>query len=138
MSLEKIIAKIIAEAEAEAERLIRESRDRAEVIWKEAEQEASRRSAAYLEEEERQARLQALRITSQARLEKNMALLREKRKLLDGVLEKALAEAAVGSREIRRTVILKDGVREEVVGLEELVEELRVRLEGQILEALLA
>jgi vacuolar-type H+-ATPase subunit H len=136
MSLEKIIEKIISDAEAEAEEIIRESRDKAENIRKAAEKEGAERAAAYLQEAEREAGLEASRILTQARLEKKLKILRQKRELLDDILRAAFEADPLRQKEFKRKVIAKDGEREESFDREKLIEELRSRLENDILEAL--
>jgi len=136
MSLEKIIEKIISDAGAEAERIILESRNKAENIRRAAEREATECVASYLKEAEREAALQASRIITQARLEKKMNILCQKRELLDEVMRKAFKADSLRQKELKRKVITKDGEREEAFAREELIEELLTRLENDILEAL--
>lgn len=136
MSLEKIIDKIIADARAEAERIILESRHKAEAIKKAAEEQASSQTSAYRKEVEREAMLQASRIVTQARLEKKLTLLRQKRELLEEVLKKTLEDDSLRKKTPVRKVILKGGVKEEAMDREKLIEELRSRLENDILKAL--
>ncbi len=136
MSLEKIIDKIIADARAEAERIILESRHKAEALKKTAEEQASSQASAYRKEVEREAMLQASRIVTQARLEKKLALLRQKKELLEEVLKKTLEDGSLPKKTLTKKVILKGGEQEEAMDREKLVEELRSRLENDILKAL--
>ncbi len=136
MSLEKIIEKIIADAQAEADRIIQESRQRAEAIKKDAEEQASGKAEAYRKEVEREAQLQASRIVTQARLEKRLRLLRQKRELVEEVLKRILEDDSLGKRTLAVKVIAKGGEREEAMNREKLIEELRSRLESDILRAL--
>ena len=136
MSLEKIVEKIFADAMAEAERISLETRERADGIKKAAKEEAEKRAAAYLQEAEREARLQASRIITQARLEKRMRILREKRALLEHVLERALSNDVLRQSKLKKQVIAKEGEREEDFSREQLFEELRSRLEKDILDVL--
>jgi vacuolar-type H+-ATPase subunit E/Vma4 len=136
MSLEKIVAKIISDAEAEAEKVIQESRDKAANIRMAAEKEGAERAAAYLQEAEREAALEASRTVSQARLERKLKILRQKRELLDDILRSAFEADSLRQKELKRKIIVKDGEREELVAREQLIEELRSRLENDILEAL--
>lgn len=136
MSLEHIVEKIIAEGKAEAERIVQESRRKAEDVRTAAEKEAAERAAATLMEAEREAALQANQIMAQARLEKKIALLRQKRELLDEVLKDAFHQTAPDEIRLKRQVVDKDGVREEAIDRDRLIEELRPRLEKEILEAL--
>lgn len=136
MSLEQIVEKIIAEGKAEAERIVQEGRQKAEAVRIAAEKEAAERAASTLKDAEREAALQANQIMAQARLEKKIALLRQKRELLDKVLKDAFYQMAPGEIRLKRRVVDKDGVREESIDREKLIEELRPRLEKEILEAL--
>jgi vacuolar-type H+-ATPase subunit H len=136
MGLEHIVEKIIAEGKAEAEKIVQESLKKAADIQTEAEKEAAEKAAAYLKEIEREASLQANQIMAQARLEKKISLLRQKRALLDEVLRKAFSQMAPDEIRIKRQVVVKDGTREEPFDADRLLEELRPRLERDILEAL--
>jgi vacuolar-type H+-ATPase subunit E/Vma4 len=136
MSLEKIIEKIISDAEAEAERIIRQSRNRADELKKSAEREAEERASAYLREALREANLQAGRIVTQARLEKKLEILRQKRTILDDVMREAFRADLLRRKELKRKIIGKAGEREELLDKEKLIEELRQRLEKDIIEAL--
>lgn len=136
MSLEKIIEKIISEARVEAEAIIEESRQRAEDIKNKARQEALELAARYRQEVERQARLEASRIITEARLEKKLRLLRQRKDLLEEVLRKAVSDQAVKQKMLTKKVVLKQGEREEALDRERLIEELRARLEYDIVEAL--
>jgi len=136
MGLEHIIEKIIAEGKTEAEKIVQESRKKAADIQTEAEKEAAERAASHLKETEREASLQANQIMAQARLEKKIALLRQKRELLDEVLRKAFGQTAPEEIRLKRQVVVKDGIKEEPFDADRLLEELRPRLEKDILEAL--
>ena len=136
MSLDNIVEKIIAEGKAEAENLVRESREKAAAILSAAEKEAAEQADTALKEAERQASLQANQILAQARLEKKIALLRQRRELLDEVLKKAFQQAAPGQAGLKRRIVGKEGARDEPFDRDRLLEELRPRLEREILEAL--
>ncbi len=136
MSLEKIVERIIADARAQAEAIIEESRQRAEAMKSKAREEALELAARYRQEVEREARLEASRIVTQARLEKKLRLLRQRKDLLEEVLKRALADQAVQEKMLTKKVILKQGEREEAVDRERLFEELRSKLEYDIVEAL--
>ncbi|MDH4270630.1 MAG: V-type ATP synthase subunit E family protein [Candidatus Aminicenantes bacterium] len=136
MGLEHIVEKIIAEGKAEADKIVQESRKKAADIQTEAEKEAAERAAAHLKETEREASLQANQIMAQARLEKKISLLRQKREILDEVLRKAFSQTDPDQIRLKRQVVVKDGTREEPFDADRLLEELRPRLERDILEAL--
>jgi vacuolar-type H+-ATPase subunit H len=136
MSIEQIVEKIIAEGRAEADKIIQESRKKAADLRTAAEKEAAEKAAAYLKETEREASLQANQITAQARLEKKIALLRQKRDLLDEVLRKAFGQMPADEIRLKRQVVAKDGIREESFDPDKLLEEVRPRLERDVLETL--
>lgn len=136
MSLEKIVEKIIADARFEAEKIVFESRRKAEEIKEAARKEAEEKAAARRGEVERKAQLQASRIVTQARLEKKLRLLARKRELLDEVMTQAFDNDSFRRLELKRQVVVKDGVQEEVLDRGKFIEELRTRLEAEILDAL--
>jgi vacuolar-type H+-ATPase subunit H len=136
MGLEQIVEKIISEGKAEAEKIVQESRQKAIDIQASAEKDGAERAALYLKESEREASLQANQIMAQARLEKKIALLRQKRELLDEVLRKAFSQSVPAEIRLKRKVVVKDGTREEPFDPDRLLEELRPRLERDVLEAL--
>ena len=92
MSLEKIIAKILDDARAEAERIAAEGGLRAEAIRDEARREAERQAEILVREAEREARLEAVRIVTQARLEQ--LFLRERYRELDRLTVNAILDEA--------------------------------------------
>jgi formylmethanofuran dehydrogenase subunit B len=131
MGLEQIVEKIISEGKMEADKIVEESRKKAADI-----QAAAEKAALYLKEAEREASLQANQIMAQARLEKKIALLRQKREILDDVLKKAFGQTVTGDIPLKRKVVVKDGTREEPFAPERLLEELRPRLEKDVLDVL--
>jgi vacuolar-type H+-ATPase subunit H len=136
MSLEKIVDKILDDARAEAERTRAESLRKAADIREEAKRQAGELAGALLREAEREARLEAGRIVTQARLEGRIGLLAAKKSLITEVLEKALGAAPVRGRSLTRTVILKDGEREEPFDRAKLLDEVRPGLENLIADIL--
>ncbi len=136
MSLEKIVDRILAEARAEAERIVLESREKADGIRGAAKKEAEEKAAAILAEAEREARLQASRILSQAKLEKKLRVLEQKRTLLEEVLTQALDSESLRRLSLRKKVVAKDGEQEQVLDRTQFREELRARLECDILDLL--
>lgn len=136
MSLERILQRIQDDAQAEAERIIQESKKKAEEIKEAARREACDLAASLLEEKERGAQLEASRLITQARLEGKINLLSSKKRLIEEVLEKAFKGERLKDRELKKEVILKEGKREEFFDEEKLKEELRPLLEGYIAEVL--
>ena len=132
MSLESILEKIGREAQAERERIIRESRDRAEKLKSEAEQEAGEQVDQLLRESVREAVLEAHRLVTQARLQKKLRLLALKKELIDEVLEQAFSQQTSSALSLKRHIVLKEGVREEALDQGTIKKELRPRLESFI------
>ncbi|NIM59584.1 MAG: hypothetical protein GTO16_11680 [Candidatus Aminicenantes bacterium] len=136
MSLEKILQKIIEDAQTEADDIILESKKKAEEIKEKARKESSSLLEAMSKEAERQGQLEASRIITKARLEKKINTLARKKELIEEVLEKAFQKGAKGKKGLKRKVIMKEGESEEPYDEEKLKEELRTKLESEILEAL--
>lgn len=136
MSLEKILKKIIDDAQDEAKKITVESRNKAEEIRKKAQIETEQIAEALVKEAKREGQLEASRLLTQARLEKKISILSTKRQLIEEVLEKAFKKGTSGMRGIKRKIILKDGEKEEPYDEEKLKEELRFALEKDIIEAL--
>lgn len=136
MSLERILQKIEEDAHLEVEKIIQESQKRAEEIKEEARKEGSLISASFLKIKEREARLEASRLVTQARLEGRIKLLGFKKRLIDEVLERAFQGERLREKGLKKEVILKDGKREESFDEEKLKEELRPHLEGFIAKVL--
>jgi vacuolar-type H+-ATPase subunit H len=136
MSLEKILEKIIDDAQNEADDIILESKKKAEEIKEKARNEASNLLESIVKEAERQGQLEASRIVTKARLEKKINTLARKKELIEEVLEKAFQKGAKGKKGLKRKVIMKEGESEEPYDEEKLKEELRSKLESEILEAL--
>ncbi len=136
MSLEKILEKIIEDAQTEADKIIVESQKKAEEIKEKARNEASDLAEALLKEAEKQGHLEASRIVTKARLEKKINTLSRKKELIEEVLEKAFQKGAKGKKGLKRKIIMKEGESEEPYDEEKLKEELRTELESEILEAL--
>jgi vacuolar-type H+-ATPase subunit H len=136
MSLEKILKKIIEDAQSEADKIILESEKKAGEIKEKARQEAANLAEALIKEEERKGRLEASRLVTQARLERKISILSRKKELIDHVLEKAFQKGVLGKEGLKRKIIMKDGEREEPYDEKRLKEELRLKLENEIIEAL--
>jgi vacuolar-type H+-ATPase subunit H len=136
MSLEKILEKIISDAQSEADKIMLESQKKAEEIREKAQKEASDLAGVMLKEAERQGHLEASRLVTQARLEKKINMLSRKKELIEEVLEKAFMQGTRGKPGLKRKIIMKKGESEEPYDKEKLKEELRAKLENEILEAL--
>jgi vacuolar-type H+-ATPase subunit E/Vma4 len=136
MSLEKIIERILAEAQVETDRIIQESRIKADDIREKARIEGQKHAEALLEEVDRQGKLEAGRLITQARLEKRIKLLSCKKELIDEVLDKAFQKENLANKGIKQKIIMKDGQKEVSFDQERLKQELRPLLEKDIAEVL--
>jgi V/A-type H+-transporting ATPase subunit E len=136
MSLEKILQRIVDDAQAEAERIIQENKMKGEEIKEKSRQEASELADSLLEMSERKANLEASRLITQARLEGRLNLLSSKKKLIEEVLERAFQIEGLQEKRMKKEIVLKEGKREESFDEEKLKDELRPLLEGYIAKVL--
>lgn len=136
MSLEKILSKILEEAQGEGEKIILESRKKAEEIKQNARKQGEMQAKVLVEQVERQGNLEASRMVTQARLEKRIKVLRCKKELIDEVLDKAFQKQKGEKIGLKRKIIRKDRDEEEFVDHEKLKKELRPKLEKTIAEVL--
>ena len=136
MSLEKILERIIDDANAEAEKILQENREKADGIKKKAEKEAKESAEVLVKEAERLGQLEASRLITQARLETKINILARKKELVQEVLEKAFQKKLLEKTGLKRNIITKQGEREEPLDEARLKEELRSKLENEILEVL--
>lgn len=136
MSLEKIVERILADAQAEADRIIKESRLKADEIREKARKQGEEHAQALIEEVERQGKLEANRLLTQARLEKRIKILTCKKELIDEVLDKAFQKERFEEKGLKQKIIMKDGEKEVFFDQEKLKQELRPRLENLIVEVL--
>ncbi len=136
MSLEKILKRITDDARAEADKIILENKRKAKEIKENAREEASKLAEELVREAERKARLEASRLVTQSRLEKKINILAEHKDLIEEVLGKAFQKSIKSAKGLKRKIILKQGEREEPYDVERLKEELRSKLENEIMETL--
>jgi len=136
MSLEQILKRIVDDAQAEADRIVRENQEKAAEIKAKAEQEASGLAEAMVKEVDNQGGLETSRIITQARLEAKIRILSQKKELIQEVLDKAFQKQDLQKKGIKRKIITKEGEIEEPVEEERLREELRSKLENEIVEVL--
>jgi V/A-type H+-transporting ATPase subunit E len=136
MSLEKIIDKILQDAQKEADEIIAENQEKANEIKAAALRDAEVLADSLQKEDERQGKLEASRLLTQARLEGKVKILSFKKNLIDSVLEKAFQNQDLDNEAFKRRVILKDGEKEESFEKERLMEEIRPKLESYIAEIL--
>jgi vacuolar-type H+-ATPase subunit E/Vma4 len=136
MSLEKIVEKIISDAKAEADRITQESHKKAEEIRQTARREAEDQARLIMKEHERQGQLEASRLLTEARLKKKLELLACKKALIDEVLNKAFGKDVRKAARFKRKVVYKDEEKEESFDEAKLKDEIRLRLENDIIRVL--
>jgi len=136
MSLEKILNTIIEYAQAEAVAIVKESQSKAEGIKETARKAALELAEALHSEEERQGRLEASRLITQARLEGRIDILSTKKEIIEDVLAKALDKERSSIEKLKRQIIMKEGEREEAFDESRLLDEIRPQLEKFINDAL--
>lgn len=136
MSLEKILNTIIEYAQAEAVAIVKESQSKAEEIKETVRKEALELAEALHAEEERQGRLEASRLITQARLEGRIDILSTKKEIIEDVLAKALDKERSSIEKLKRQIIMKEGEREEAFDESRLLDEIRPQLEKFINDAL--
>lgn len=136
MSLEHIIKNILSDADAEAERIMEETRKKAAQVEKTAGDEAERAAASVIEEAERQARLESGRILTKARLDSRLSVLACKKELIGDVLKKAFSKQDRKPGTMEKEVVLKEGVRKEALDEKRLLDEIRPQVESEIAKIL--
>lgn len=136
MSLEKIIEKILDDARSEAQVIVEESKVKAEEIKVAARHEAQDQAERLITEYQKQGKLEASRIVTQARLERQISSLACKKELIAEVIDKAFQKEKISKEMLKRKVVLKDGEKEEYFSEENLKDELKPQLEGYIAEML--
>ena len=136
MSLEKIIEKIIDDARSEAQVIIEESKARAEEIKSAAIKEAQEQIECLIAEYQKQGQLEASRIVTQARLERQISSLARKKELIAEVIDKAFQQEKISKELLKKKIVLKDGEKEEYFSEENLKDELKPQLESYIAEVL--
>lgn len=136
MSLEKILNTIIEYAQAEAVAIVKKSQSKAEEIKETVRKEALELAEALHAEEERQGRLEASRLITQARLEGRIDILSTKKEIIEDVLAKALDKERSSIEKLKRQIIMKEGEREEAFDESRLLDEIRPQLEKFINDTL--
>ncbi|HEK85392.1 MAG: hypothetical protein ACPLZD_02600 [Candidatus Saccharicenans sp.] len=134
MSLEKILEKIDLEAQQEATAILEETRKKAEAIKEEAEERAQEQAEAILKQATIEAELEAKRILTEAQLKKKMELLRTKRQLIEQVLKAAWQREELKKIRLKKEIISRQGVKEETLPYDRLVNELGQEIENDILD----
>jgi vacuolar-type H+-ATPase subunit H len=132
MSLENILKKIAADAQEQRDRITAEAQSKAAEIRASAEEEGRQQAERFLKEAVREAELEGHRLVTQARLQHKLDTLALKRELVDEVLEKAFRAQDRENLSLKRTVVLKEGEREEEFDESQLLDELRPQLEDYI------
>ncbi len=136
MSLDIIIAKVLDDARAEADRVLAEHRRKAEALLQAEQRSGESQAEAVRREAADEAALDAGRIVTQARLERRIGLLAARKALVDEVLERAFANVPVRHRALSKTIVSRSGETEEPFERAKLMDELRPGLENAIAEIL--
>lgn len=136
MSLDIIIAKVLGDARAEADRILAEHRGKAEALLRAEQRLSETQAEAVRREAGDEAALEAGRIVTQARLERRIGLLAARKELVDEVLERALAQGPLRDRALSMKVVSRGGETEEPFERARLLEEIRPGLENVIAEIL--
>ena len=136
MSLEKILKKIGEDSQKEADLIIQESRKKADMIIEAAKKEGTSLAESLIRENQRKSQLEASRLVTQARLEQKIDILTCKKELIHSVFENAFQKKVSERKDIKRTVVEKDGESEEFFEEQQLRNELLSQLEKVIAIAL--
>ncbi|MBD3412980.1 MAG: hypothetical protein GF421_00920 [Candidatus Aminicenantes bacterium] len=136
MGLEEILKKISDQGDEEAQKIIEKSKEQARQIKEKAEQEAAVEAEQYMAIQRNQAEMESTRIMTQARLDRKMKILFYKKQVIDEVLDKAFQQAFKGKKELKKTVVMKQGQKQSTLDEQRIKDELRPALEGQIAEDL--
>ena len=129
MSLENILTKIRADAQAQKDRIIEEAQNKAAELKAQAEREGKDQAEVLLKEAQREAELESHRLVTQARLQHKLRTLTLKRELVEEVLTKAFGAQDRETLSLKRTIVNKAGEHEEAFDEEQLLAELRPQLE---------
>lgn len=136
MSLESILEKIGQQAQSDRDRILNESRERADKVKAEAEQETKAQAELLFKTAAQEADLEAHRLITQARLQKKLQILSLKKSLVGEVLDSAFAQLDPKAISVKKQIISKEGVREESLDQATLKQELRPQLENYIADLL--
>ena len=136
MSLESILEKIGQQAQSERDRILDETRERAQKIAAESEQATKDQAKLLLADVAQEAELEAHRLVTQARLQKKLRILSLKKSLVEEVLDAAFARIDPHAVSMKRQIVSKEGVMEESLDQATLKQELRPQLENFIADLL--
>jgi vacuolar-type H+-ATPase subunit E/Vma4 len=136
MSLDSILEKIGQQAQSDRDRILNESRERADKVKAEAEQETKAQAELLFKTTAQEADLEAHRLITQARLQKKLQILSLKKSLVGEVLDSAFAQLDPKAISVKKQIISKEGVREESLDQATLKQELRPQLENYIADLL--
>jgi len=136
MSLDIIIAKVLDDSRAEADRILAEHRRKAEELVRDETRKAEASAEAVRREAAEEAALEAGRIVTQARLERRIGLLSARKEIVDSVLEKALAGLPARHRALSKTIVTRGGETNEPFDRADLLDDVRPGLENAIAEIL--
>lgn len=133
MSLEKILEKIEQEASQEVEAILGEAIKKADSLKKEAEARARAQAESIIKQAETEASLEASRILTQAQLQRRMELLKARREQISRVLEEALKNEELKKLRLKKEIVSREGILEEMLEADRLLAELGPEIENEIL-----
>ncbi|HOT69295.1 MAG TPA: V-type ATP synthase subunit E family protein [Candidatus Saccharicenans sp.] len=133
MSLQKILEKIEQEASQEVEAILGEAIKKADSLKKEAEARARAQAESIIKQAETEASLEASRILTQAQLQRRMELLKARREQISRVLEEALKNEELKKLRLKKEIVSREGILEEMLEADRLLAELGPEIENEIL-----
>ncbi|HPP24042.1 MAG TPA: V-type ATP synthase subunit E family protein, partial [Candidatus Saccharicenans sp.] len=129
----KILEKIEQEASQEVEAILGEARKKADSLKKEAEARARAQAESIIKQAETEASLEASRILTQAQLQRRMELLKARREQISRVLEEALKNEELKKLRLKKEIVSREGILEEMLEADRLLAELGPEIENEIL-----
>ncbi len=134
MSLEKIIASIIAEAEREGDTLIRDATARADALIQDAHQEAGRLYGLLCRQEKQRLDRERQTVLVKARLDARKQVLRAKQELISELFDALKPQLAL--HKPKKKEIFPDRELEAAADMQVYVATVRADLESQVAERL--
>ena len=87
-----------------------------------------------IKQAEAEAKLEASRILTEARLQQRMELLKTRRELIDRVLKAALQREEFKKAQLKKEIVSREGLREETLPAERLLSEVGPEVENDVVE----
>lgn len=135
MGIDQIVEIILKEAEEKATQIKEEAKIQKEKILEESRLKAEQKKQEILKEKERKLKEEINLLLTKANLEKKRIILDTKRKIIDGIFRALLERLDInGFPKIKK--IFKDKVIEETLDKDDFLNDLKERLEKDLLEFL--